>query len=77
MRSVVCLFDILALPEHSVRPGGRSSFLAGIPYVGARIVFVRGRETNLPLLVADKHFSLVSLKVKLVVLLKILQIVIS
>ena len=38
--AVVSLADILASPEDPVRPGWSPAFLAGVPVVGAEVVFV-------------------------------------
>ena len=48
------LFDVVSLPQNSVRPGRRSRLLARVPIIGARIELVGRREGELALRVAGE-----------------------
>ena len=47
VRPVVSLADVLPPPEDPVCPGGGSAFLAGVPAVGAEVVFVGRSEPDI------------------------------
>ena len=66
VRPVVSLVNILPLPEDPVCPGWWATFLAGVPVVGAGIIFVGRSELDRSLAVTDKRFPLVSLLRELV-----------